>query len=102
MNRKHEPVNIGRYPIIYGFPFVLFAGLLAGTVIAVFLCLLMLVKAENKWLSLLPFVFLILYMVVSLQIGKRYGENFTKTMRKKRYDVVKTAHFINKINVIDD
>ena len=98
MNRKHEPVNIGRYPIIYGFPFVLFAGLLACTVIATLTCLFMLVKADNKWLSLLPFLFLVLYIVISIQIGKKYGENFTKTIQKKRYDVIKTAPFINKIN----
>jgi Zn-dependent protease with chaperone function len=98
MDRKHEPVNIGRYPMIYGFPFVLFAGLLVGTVVAVLLCLLMLVTAENKWLCFLPLVFLAMYIIISYSIGKRYGENFIRAMRKKRYDVVKTAPFINKIS----
>jgi uncharacterized protein YacL len=98
MRRKHESVNIGRYPMIYGFPFVLFAGLLVGMVVAGLLCLFLLVKAENKWLCAVPFVFLMIYIVISLSIGKKYGENFTRTIRKKRYDVIKTAHFINKIN----
>jgi ABC-type uncharacterized transport system permease subunit len=97
MDRKHEPVNIGRYPVIYGFPFALFAGLLAGGVIAILICLLLLTKAENKLLSLLPLVFLTAYIVASILIGKRYGENFTRNMRKKRYDVIKIAPFINKI-----